>query len=135
MNFEWYIARRLLRERRGGGTPVAIVKVAVAGIALGLCVMLLAVFVVSGFKREITRKLSGFTSHLTVLPAGEDGRLRRGDTLASCLERLEGVSQAYGYAEKPAILRGRRGAGNPHGMLLRGTDGGRGLEFFREHLV
>ncbi|MDR1274427.1 MAG: ABC transporter permease [Odoribacteraceae bacterium] len=138
MNVEWYMARRLLKEGKGGFASVAIVKVAVAGIALGLCVMLLAVFVIAGFKREITRKLFGFTSHLNVLPlaeAGEGGCIRRGDTLVSWLEGLEGVEEAYGYVEKPAILKSRGEEGEIHGALLRGADAGRGLSFFREHLV
>lgn len=36
-----------------------IVKIALAGIALGVCVMLLSILIITGFKNEITTKLSG----------------------------------------------------------------------------
>ena len=47
---------------------VPIVRVAVAGIAMGVCVMLLSLFVMKGFKEEISGKLAGFVSDLRVEP-------------------------------------------------------------------
>ena len=43
-----------------------IVKIALAGIALGVCVMLLSILIITGFKNEITTKLSGFMAHLSI---------------------------------------------------------------------
>ena len=68
MNLEWYIARRLLRKEEAKSVSVPIVKIAIVGIALGVGVMLLSLFVIMGFKHEITEKLSGFTAHLNVVP-------------------------------------------------------------------
>lgn len=135
---EWYAARRLLKEGKGGSTSIPIVKIAIAGIALGLCAMLLAVFVISGFKREVTRKLSGFMAPLTVLPPGAPGTggvIRQGDTLVPRVAAIEGVTRAYGYVEKPAILKSRAREGNIHGVLARGMDAAHDATFFRQHLV
>jgi lipoprotein-releasing system permease protein len=132
------MARRLLKEGKRGFASVTIVRVAVAGIAMGLCVMLLALFVISGFKREITRKLLGFTSHVNVLPldAGDGGgRLSRGDTLVAWIAGQPGVKETYAYVEKPAILRSRQREGQMHGVLLRGEDATRASAFLREHLA
>ena len=68
MNLEWYIAHRLLRGDGTKSVSVPIVRIAIVGIALGLCVMLLSLFIITGFKYEITEKLSGFTAHLSVVP-------------------------------------------------------------------
>ncbi len=68
MNLEWYIAHRLLKGDGTKSVSVPIVKIAIVGIALGLSVMLLSLFIITGFKYEITDKLSGFTAHLSVVP-------------------------------------------------------------------
>jgi lipoprotein-releasing system permease protein len=132
LNVEWFMARRLLSEGKGGSTALPIVRIAIAGIALGVCVMLLAVFVTSGFKREIREKLTGFMAHLNVLPdAGE--RVRDATALVTWIEGLPGVNHAYGYVEKTAVLKGRTGEKNVHGALARGLDTLPG--FFREYLA
>ena len=51
MNLEWYIARRLLKGDATRSVSVPIVKIAIVGIALGLSVMLLSLFITTGFKR------------------------------------------------------------------------------------
>ena len=42
------------------------VRVAVAGIALGLAVMILSVAIVIGFKKEVRNKVIGFGSHIKI---------------------------------------------------------------------
>ena len=66
MNLELFIARRLLKGKQNGAVSVPIVKIALAGIALGVCVMLLSILIITGFKNEITTKLSGFMAHLSI---------------------------------------------------------------------
>ena len=75
--------------------------------------MLLSLFIITGFKYEITEKLSGFTAHLSVVPfvpgsVGEGGVVRASESLLKGLEEVEGVKNVYGYIEKPASLRARR---------------------------
>lgn len=60
MNLELYIARRLLKGKENSTVSVPIVRIALVGIALGVCVMLLSIFIITGFKKEITDKLTGF---------------------------------------------------------------------------
>ena len=67
MNLELFIARRLLKGKQNGAVSVPIVKIALAGIALGVCVMLLSILIITGFKNEITTKLSGFMAHLSIM--------------------------------------------------------------------
>ncbi len=110
MNLEWYIARRLLKGDGTKSVSVPIVKIAIVGIALGLCVMLLSLFIITGFKYEITEKLSGFTAHLSVVPfvpgsTSEGGVVRESESLVKGLKEVEGVKNVYGYIEKPAIFQ------------------------------
>ena len=135
MNLEWYIARRLLKGDGTKSVSVPIVKIAIVGIALGLCVMLLSLFIITGFKYEITEKLSGFTAHLSVVPfvpgsTSEGGVVRESESLVKSLKEVEGVKNVYGYIEKPAIFKSKE---EIHGVL-KGVDVGYDVVFFRENL-
>lgn len=64
--YEFDIARHLSLSREGSNSPA--VAVATAAVALSVAIMLVAVAVVLGFREEITRKLVGFNSQITLYP-------------------------------------------------------------------
>lgn len=136
MNLELLIARRLLKGSKTGTVSVPIVKIALAGIALGVCVMLLSVFIITGFKKEITDKLSGFAAHLNITTyenstSDRDGFVIASDTLMTNLRNLPGVRQAYAYVIKPAILKSNS---EIHGVILRGVDSLYDSRFYQKNL-
>lgn len=136
MNLELFIARRLLKGDRKGSVSVPIVRIALAGIALGVCVMLLSIFIITGFKNEITNKLSGFSAHLNVT-AYENNDSYNGseitvsDSIIDALRQLPGVRQVYPYITKPAILKSNH---EIHGVILKGVDTTYQAGFYRQHL-
>lgn len=69
-----FIARRLASSRGMDNRPGPAVAVASGGLALSLAVMLLAVAITTGFKREITDKISGLEAQIriTSLRGGAD---------------------------------------------------------------
>ncbi|WP_294142334.1 FtsX-like permease family protein [uncultured Sanguibacteroides sp.] len=132
MNIEWFIARRLLKGDTEKSVSVPIVRIAIGGIALGLCVMLLSIFIIIGFKHEITWKLSGFTSHLNIIPyETSNGAILQADSLMARLKRMDGVNEVYGYIEKPAILKSKS---EIHGVVLKGVDSTYNRNFFQRNL-
>ena len=130
MNLELFIARRLLYGKGKNTVSTPIVKIAVGGIALGICVMLLSVFVIMGFKQEITDKLSGFVAHVDVSVYGNQP-LRASDTLLSLLKNDQLVKSATPYVVKPAILKS---PSEIHGIVLRGVDSLYRSPFYVRHL-
>ena len=58
--------------RRGAdsGFSGPLTAIAVAGIALGVVVMVMAVSILEGFRQDITQKVSGFGSHMTLTAYG-----------------------------------------------------------------
>lgn len=136
MSLEFFIAHRILRGNQTGSVAVPIVRIAVAGIALGICVMLLSVFIITGFKKEITAKLSGFMAHLDITAyennAAYSGKeIRVSDSLLLELRKFDGVKQAYPYVTKPAILKSPT---EIHGVVLKGVDSMFQSGFYRDHL-
>ena len=63
MSISVYIGRRLSFGSHSAGVPIA-----VGGIALALIIMMLSIAVVTGFKKEIRRKVAGFNSEITIYP-------------------------------------------------------------------
>lgn len=61
-----YLARRL--RLNTGGTTLSALIIAVCGIALALMIMEFSLAVVTGFKTEIRRKLTGFEAEVTIKP-------------------------------------------------------------------
>ncbi|MDL2283120.1 ABC transporter permease [Odoribacter sp. OttesenSCG-928-G04] len=137
MNLELFIARRLLRGTKKNTISVPIVKIALVGIALGVCVMLLSIFVIAGFKQEITHKLTGFSSHLNIVSYGNtnyygESKVRFSDTLYSELHAINGVKNAYGFITKPGILKSDT---EIHGGVLYGVDSLYDRKFIEENVV
>ena len=67
MNFPLFIARRIY-GKGAGSQKVAkpAIRIATAGVAIGLAVMIVTVSVILGFKHTIRDKVVGFGSHITV---------------------------------------------------------------------
>lgn len=137
MNLELFIARRLLKGRGKSAVSVPIVKIALAGIALGVCFMLLSVFIITGFKKEIKDKLSGFFAHMNVVSYGNilspaEERVSVSDTLLGALRGIDGVKDLYVYVTKPAILKSDK---EIHGVVLNGVDSLYTGDFFKKNLL
>ena len=67
MNFSLYIAKKLYSSENGNKrASLPAIRIAIFGVAVGLAVMILSVAVVFGFKDEISSKVIGFGSHLTI---------------------------------------------------------------------
>lgn len=139
MNFELFIARRIhFSKERGDSrrvTPPA-VRIAVAGIALGVAMMILSVAIVVGFKQEVRNKMVGFGSHIRVSnfdsnSSYETAPIFVGDSLKSLLSALSGIRHVETFATKPGILKTET---DFQGIVLKGVDVEYDWTFFRKHL-
>ena len=85
-------------------------RIATAGVAIGLAVMLVSVSVVFGFKHTIRDKVIGFGSHITVANFmslhGRDTRpICIDDSMMAVLRSIDGVKHVQRYAVKQGILK------------------------------
>lgn len=111
--------------------------IATFGIALGLTVMIVAVAIVTGFKREISGKVTGFGAHIQILNL--DSNLSyEAVPIPSDLESVRRVSEIPGvrnlqpFAIKAGIIK----TGDEiHGAVLKGVDGSYDWTFVRQHLT
>ena len=132
---EWKIAKRLYFSQEGkvrASRPA--VRVALAGIVIGVMVMIVAISVVVGFKQEVQRKVAGFGSHIQVVNFDNNATyelrpIEAPDTLLQKLQRLPHVTNVTEFASKPGILKTDSAF---QGIIFKGTAY---WDYFTENLV
>ena len=113
MNFPLFIARRIYSDHIGDQQKVSkpAIRIAVAGVAIGLAVMIISVCVVLGFKHTIRDKVVGFGSHIqvanfyTLQSLAIDQPIAMGDSMMNVLKKTEGVKHVQRFAMKQGILK------------------------------
>ena len=113
MNFPLFIARRIYSDHIGDQQKVSkpAIRIAVAGVAIGLAVMIISVCVVLGFKHTIRDKVVGFGSHIqvanfyTLQSSAIDQPVAIGDSMMNVLKRTDGVKHVQRFAMKQGILK------------------------------
>ena len=138
MKFERFIAKRFMpRSKDGGGFSGPLSVIAVASIALGVVVMVMAVSILRGFQGEIAGKVVGFGSHLTVSnyainPSYQENPVTLDNALAHDLRSLKGVKHLQSFATKGGMVKTKE---QIYGILLRGLSDDYDTSFFAECLV
>lgn len=138
MRFERFIARRFSRELSGGeemSRPA--IRIAITGIALGLAVMIISIAVVVGFKREVTRQVTGFGSHIIVSSFDGFGDLDETpievtDDKIKLLRGVENVAEVQRVCRKPGIIEAKNAF---QGVILKGVDDTYCWDFFSQRMV
>ena len=112
MNLALFLARRVHFSRDAGPRRVSppAIRIAIAGIAVGLAVMITAVAIVVGFKREIREKVIGFGAHIQVTNFDSNTTFETqpvgvSDSLIAALGEMPGISHVERFATKPGILK------------------------------
>ena len=113
MNFPLFIARRIYSDHIGDQQKVSkpAIRIAVAGVAIGLAVMIISVCVVLGFKHTIRDKVVGFGSNIqvanfyTLQSSAIDQPVAIGDSMMNVLKRTDGVKHVQRFAMKQGILK------------------------------
>jgi lipoprotein-releasing system permease protein len=115
--YEWMLGTRYLgaAQRRGFVSFVALVSV--AGLALGVAVLIVVLSVMNGFERELRSRMLSVTSHATL--TGLEGVLEDWQGARRVALEIPGVRQAVPYVEAQGMLaRGSRALG----ITVRGID-------------
>lgn len=111
MNYPFFIARRLYgsSDSKDKASKPA-VTIAIAGIAIGLAVLIISFAVVLGFKHSIRDKAVGFVSDIQVTnfiqqADGSPMPIAVGDSLIDAIKDISGVTHVERFAYKQGILK------------------------------
>jgi lipoprotein-releasing system permease protein len=113
----WRLARRYLQPKRENGFVSFIAVVGMAGIALGVAVLLVVLGVMNGFEGELKDRILAVTAHATI--TGLEGPILDWQPLAAKAGGEPQVLAVAPYVEERALLVHDRAVG---GVLVRGID-------------
>ncbi|MBE9469022.1 MAG: ABC transporter permease [Bacteroidetes bacterium] len=111
MNTELFIARRITNSKTSTKKiSKPIIVIAIAGIALGLAVMIISVSILTGFKTEIRNKVIGFGSHIQISNFDsnctfETKPIDKNQNFYPSLDTVEGIKHIQIFATKSGILK------------------------------
>ena len=137
LNTELFIVRRLIGSRKEGRSfSRSIVGIAMFGIALSLAVMIVAVAIVTGFKKEISNKVTGFGAHIQVLNLDsnlsyETAPVPAGLESVEKIKEMEGIRNVQPFAIKAGIIKTGE---EIHGAVLKGIDRSYDWSFIEKNL-
>ena len=137
MNFELFIVKKIIRSRPGKKSGAnALVNVSVIAISLSMAVMILSVAILTGFKKEIKDKLTGFGSHiqissLTANSSWEAGPISIDQPFLEKLKQDPDISGIYPFATKPGIVQSGK---ELQGIILKGVESAYNWDFFTRNL-
>ena len=100
------------------------VRVALAGMIVGVMVMILTICIVVGFKQTVTQKIAGFGAHIQVVSFDNNDTydlqpIEVSDSLLTRLGTYDHVVSVAPFITKPGMLKTDSAF---HGIVLKGTD-------------
>ncbi len=120
-----FLAQRFFTSKERNlryATPI--IRIATAGVSIGVLVMLVSIAVSQGFKQEIRDNVAAANAHLKVLPIGYRENPEKvtqfPEALVNTLQQLPGITYAHGILYQPVLLESE---GSLHGLLLKGLGG------------
>ena len=136
MNVSLFISRRLIGKTEYRFSK-PIIRIAITAIALSVCIMLLSLFIIKGFQKNITNKVIGFNGHIQIMHYNqgnsfETSPLSLTDSLSTSLKSVPGIAHYQVYATKAAIIKTDN---DIHGVLFKGLSHDMDSTFLSEHLV
>ena len=111
MSFSLFLANRIYSsptDKRKVSRPA--IRTAIAGVAIGLAVMLITVSVVLGFKHTIQDKVIGFGSHIQIenfltMQSTDPYPITVNDSLLKVIKKIKGVAHTERFALTQGILK------------------------------
>ena len=138
MNSSIFIAKRLFTAKENNNNYTRpIIRIAILAIAISVAVMILSVFILSGFKDNISNKVIGFGSHIKITKFNnnqsfENDPIDFNVDIYDKINNLDFVSHINIYATKAGIIKNDI---DIHGIVLKGVSGDYNWEFFKNNLI
>jgi lipoprotein-releasing system permease protein len=121
MAYELAAAKRIFFQ--SGKRLSAVVRMAVFSVGLGITVMFLSVVIVSGFRKQITNKMTGFSghvllSHFSSNQSYESAPIDASKVSIKTISKVKHVKSIQPYATKACILKTKS---QMQGVVLKGV--------------
>ena len=138
MNTSLFIAKRLYNAKENNNSYTRpIIRIAILAVALSVSIMLLSVFILSGFKAEISDKVFGFGGHVSVTKFSynqsyENDPINYSNEIVSKIESIDDVENIQQFATKAGIIKKEE---EILGVIIKGVGQDYNWRFFEKNLV
>src|SRR5574344_160700 len=136
MNFEYFIAKRLIKQKEKTYSR-PIIKIATISIMVSVAVMLISLSVLQGFKNEIKEKIVGFGSHVQVIPYKvgndyQDNPITLSNQEIQSIRDIKNIKHISPIVTKSAAIITDN---DFQGVMLKGINSNYDTTFFHNNLV
>jgi lipoprotein-releasing system permease protein len=124
LNVEYFIAKKLFTAKENNNSYTKpILRLAILAIALSVAVMLIALMVVTGFKNDISSKVIGFGSHITITKFSNNQSyvsepISVNQNFFSSMSNDKSIKNINVFATKVGIIKTNE---EIHGVVLKGV--------------
>tara|TARA_R110000823_G_scaffold315359_1_gene446873 strand:+ start:152350 stop:153570 length:1221 start_codon:yes stop_codon:yes gene_type:complete len=136
LNLPYFIAKRI-SDPGDNSFSAVIHKIAIASVALGLAIMMIAFFVLGGFQENIKDKIFSFSGHIQIKKFSlnnsyeEEPIVIDAERMATLLEDPY-VEHIQEYAHKPGLISKD---GEVHGLIFKGVTSNFNKALFDKYMV
>lgn len=136
MNTELFIAKHIIsRSKDNFSRPI--IKISIASIALGLAVMIIAVSVVTGFRKEVRNKVVGFGAHIQISNYDRNNSyealpINKNQAFYPCFDTIDGIRHIQIFANKAGIVKTKD---QIQGTVLKGIGSDYDWSFFSDKII
>ena len=131
MNFPFYISTRYLSSNQKGSFTRIAGILSIAGLAVGVTALLITLFILNGFERVISEKISQFDGHIRVTHFLSEPIETNITNLDSIMNIYKGDLSNTAFIQGPALLRKGKSA---EGIILEGIEPKR-VNYIKDILV
>jgi len=131
VNFPFYISTRYLSSNQKGSFTRIAGILSIAGLAVGVTALLITLFILNGFERVISEKISQFDGHIRVTHFLSEPIETNITNLDSIMNIYKGDLSNTAFIQGPALLRKGKSA---EGIILEGIEPKR-VNYIKDILV
>jgi lipoprotein-releasing system permease protein len=118
MRFELFVALRYLKSKRRQAVISVITVISVLGVMAGVCALVVALAINTGFREELESRLLGATANINLIrPA--DNAIKNYEELSARLARLPHITADAPVLYEEVLISSRSHA---QGVVLKGVD-------------
>ncbi len=139
MNYELFIAKRIIAAKQDKSSVSSpIIKIAIAAIALGMIIMMIAIATGVGLQKKIKEKISGFNGHVQISNYEENNSKITINPVSLTQDfypnftDIDGIKNVQSYASKGGIIRTDT---DFEGIVLKGVNIDFDWSFFETYLT
>lgn len=116
----FFLAKRFLRSKKESSFISFITTISVAGIAIGVAALIIAVSVLGGFEREITEKTISLSSHIQVTSFKKEGIADYNAVIAQLNDTSNNlfVKESHPFVQREAVIKFKD---RTEGIIIKGV--------------